>query len=91
MGLRAFTFDPSALLVFLTGSEGMGGEPVPPSSLPGAQPPSEKLMNFCPIQGLLVTYTGPHIADLSKPVNEYDQAAISGDPADDDVTQATEW
>jgi hypothetical protein len=89
MGLRSFTFDSSATLAFITGSEGVGGEPVPPSTLPGAQPPSEKLMGFCPIQGLLATYAGPSIAEFSKPVNEYDQSLISGDPSDDNTAQTT--
>lgn len=88
MGLRCFTNGSG--LVFLSGGSGMGGGSVPPSELPGAQPPSEKLMNFCPIQGLLVTYTGPNIAGMGKPVNEYDQSLISGDPSDD-ITQTQEW
>jgi hypothetical protein len=92
MGLRAFTFDPSALLVFLSGGSNTGNGPSGPVGVPpvddgelGPQPPSEKELNFCPIAGLIIAYEGPDICIMGVPVDERTQTFISGVPFDENT------
>ena len=89
-GLRCFTFDPSALLVFLSGGSNTGVGPIGPAGVPpvtngvpGNQPPSEKVLDFCPIVGLLVQYEGPDICIMSIPVDERTQNFVMEVPFDE--------
>lgn len=74
MSIRCYTFDPSALMLFLLGSgNAQVPPPLPPDVVVGPQPPAEKEMNFCPVAGFGAFYDGPVTCGMGVAVSEETQ------------------